>query len=69
MQKKETNGPLLMRLINVGARRELDLLQGRKVVGARTLVAVHIHRTIALKVGDGGNGSIDRDLLCEGNVR
>ena len=69
MQKKETNGPLLMRLINVGARRELDLLQGRKVVGARTLVAVDIHRTIALKVGDGGNGCIDRDLLREGNVR
>ena len=59
---------MLMRLINVGARRELDLLQGRKVVGARTLVAVHIHRTIALEVGDGGNGCIDRDLLREGNV-
>ena len=59
---------MLMSLINVGARRELDLLQGREVVGARTLVAVYVHSTITLEVGNRVNGGVDRNLLGEKNA-
>ena len=58
-----THGPLLVCVINVRAHGKLNLLQGREIVRARSLVAVDVHGAIALEVGDCVDGCIHRDLL------
>ena len=58
-----THGPLLVCVINVRAHGKLNLLQGREIVRARSLVAVDVHPTVALEVRHGREGRVDRDLL------
>ncbi len=58
-----THGPLLVGLVNVKARWEVDLAEGRKVVWPRTLVTIDVHGAIPLEVGNGIYGRVNRYLL------
>ena len=62
-QKEAAYSPLLVRLVNIRTRGQFNLAQGGQVIRAGTLVAIHVHAAITLKVGNRIYGGVHWDLL------
>lgn len=58
-----TDSPLLVSLVNVSTGRELDFVEGGKIVRARALVAVNVHVPVALKIGHRVDRGVHGNLL------
>lgn len=58
-----TDSPLLVGLVNVSTRRELNLIEGGQVVRTRALVAVNIHVPVALEISHRVDRGVHGNLL------